>query len=498
MTIKKNKRSSSKESKYIVKANVKHNWSIYQNNIFANIASGNGHLVVEAYAGSAKTTSIIESFKHVPRGKSILALAFNKIIQEELKSRSPSYVKDILTFHSLGYRAIKQRFGNVQLDNNKIFSLVRDQLDEGTDYDLIANICDTVAFCKYALEDTPTQIDNIIDNFGIDTCGIDRAMFIKHVINTLALDKANTNVIDFNDMCWYPFVYNLFLGQYDYVYTDESQDLNKSQLVMAKKACKSDGRIVVVGDPFQALYSWRAADTSILKEIKAQEKTTILPLPISYRCPKRIIELAKLWVPDITCPETAKEGDVIDIHLNELYRLAKPGCFILSRTNAPLIKICMQFIRNSVKANIRGRDVGIQLSSLIKKSKKKSMHDFLEWLEGWKNSEVDKLQAKNISTDGVLDRYECLINLCEEHGDLNEVRQKIDELFNDTDESNIVILSTVHRAKGLERDDVFILRWTFRNWLDQHAHYIDKPNEEMNIAYVGATRSKNRLFIVRK
>jgi superfamily I DNA/RNA helicase len=80
---------------------------------------------------------------------------------------------------------------------------------------------------------------------------------------------------------------------------------------------------------------------------------------------------------------------------------------------------------------------------------------------------------------------------------LEEVRQKIDELFNDTDEKNIVILSTVHRAKGLEREDVFLLKWTFRAWFDK-MHLLDKPNEECNIAYVGATRSKNRLFVVNR
>jgi superfamily I DNA/RNA helicase len=476
---------------------VKHNWSEYQKNIFRNIAKENGHLIVEAYAGSAKTTSIVESFKYVPKGKKTLVLAFNKIIQEELRSRAPSYT-EVFTFHSLGFRAIKQRFGTVELDDNKVFDLVKSQLGDDADFDLIINICETVAYCKYGLQDTPNQIDDIISKFGIDLCETDKKQFINLVIKTLGLDKANTAIIDFNDMCYFPFVYNLPLGQYDYVYVDEAQDLNKSQLVMAKKACKiDDGRIVMVLDPYQALYSWRMADTSILEDLKQQSATKILPLPISYRCPKLVIDLAQNWVPDITCPDTAIQGEVKDISLNDLYKLAKPGCFILSRTNAPMVKICMSLIRNNVRANIRGRDIGKQLNYLIKKSKKKEIPAFLKWLENWKNEEVEKLKAKNFNTENVLDRQECLINLCDECKTLKEVSKRIDDLFNDTDEKNIVILSTVHRAKGLEREDVFLLRWTFRAWFDK-MFLLEKPNEECNIAYVAATRSKKRLFVVQK
>ena len=485
------------DTSYLVKARVKLDWSPFQKAVFKEVATGDGHIIVEAYAGASKTTTIIESFRYVPKGKKSIALAFNKKIQEELQSRAPSYI-DALTFHSLGLRAIKQRFGNVELDDHKVFDLVKNQLPDNTDFDLIVNICDTVAFCKYGLLDTPNQIDDLIDNFGIDLCEMDRKLFINLVIKTLSYDKTMTNKIDFNDMCWFPFVHNLPLGLYDYVYIDERQDLNKSQLVMAKKVCRPiSGRIIAVGDENQALYSWRLADTSIIEEIRNQEKTKILPLPISYRCPKSIIDLAKNWVPDISCPDTTIDGEIRDISLNELYKLAKPGCFVLSRTNAPLIKICMAFIRNGVKANIRGRDVGKQLNHLIKKSKKKLVPAFLKWLEDWKKDEIDKLRAKNINPENVQDRYECLVNLCDECKSLEEVSKKIDELFDDTDENNIVILSTTHRAKGLERKDIFVLRWTFRVWFDQMS-LIEKPNEECNIAYVAITRTKERLFIVHK
>lgn len=486
------------DNSHIIPAKQKLEWSPYQKALFKEIAYGTGHVIVEARAGSAKTTSIVEGLKYAPKGKKIIILAFNKKIQEELQKKVSAMV-ETFTFHSLGYRAIRQRFGPVQLDEYKVIDILKSQLGKDVNFDLIDNLAQTVAFCKYGLLDSPKQIDYLIDSFGIDLCEMPRPEFISTVIKTLGINKKITNKIDFNDMCWLPFVYNLPLGKYDIVAVDERQDLNLSQLFMAKKVCNPNGgRIIAVGDELQTIYGWRMADTSVIEEIKKQETTKILPLPISYRCPKKVIELSKLWVPDITCPPTAIDGEVHEISLNSLFKEAKPGSFILSRTNAPLIKLCMGFIRNGVKANIRGRDVGKQLQYLVKKSKKKRIDAFLRWLEIWKDEEVARLKEKRINPENVLDRYECLVTLCEESSSVDEVIEKVDELFNDSDEHNIVILSTVHRTKGEERDDVFILRWTFRAWLEESVTLLEKPNEEANIAYVAATRAKKRLFIVKK
>lgn len=472
------------------------NWSEFQKEIFKNIKTDNGHLIVEALAGSGKTSTLVESFKHVPSGKKILATAFNKIIQKELRERSGSYV-DCYTFHSLGFSAVKKRFGNVKLDESKCFNIVKDLVPSNTDYDLIKNITDTVTHAKNALIDTPSKISDLIFKFGIDCCEMSIKDFTAIVAQTLRKCKEQTSVIDFNDMCWFPFVYNLNVGQYDYVYVDEFQDLNKSQLVMAKKACKQDAKLIFFGDPYQAIYSWLGADNSIIEDIKKIPTTKILTLPISYRCPKKVIDLCKSWTKNISCPDDKIDGEINKISLNELFTKVKPGCFILSRTNAPLIKICMSLIKLNIKANIKGRDVGKQLGYLIKKSKKKKIPAFLTWLESWKKKEVEVLESKKFNTDNVLDCYECLCNLAEESSSVDDLLNKCEELFNDDDQKNIVMLSSVHRAKGLETDDVFLLRWTFRVWLD-NLSLVNSPNEEANIAYVGASRAKQRLFLVNK
>ena len=141
----------------------------------------------------------------------------------------------------------------------------------------------------------------------------------------------------------------------------------------------------------------------------------------------------------------------------------------------------------------------VRALSLLKKSKKKRIDAFLKWLEKWKDDEVETFQKKKFNPEVILDKYDCLVVLCEESANLEEVKARIDTLFDDTEEENLIVLSSVHRSKGLERDDVFLLKWTFRLWFDAIEDVgIEKPNEEMNIAYVAATRSKQNLYLVHK
>src|SRR5579885_1647673 len=199
------------DNSHIIKASPKRNWSNYQKAIFKDINVGTDHTVVIARAGSGKTSTIVEGFKYLPRGKKTLMVAFNKSIADELKQRAPSYV-DVMTLHSLGYRAVKQTFGNdVVLDNNKCFTIVKDLIDEW-DVELNQSICKCISLCKGFLVDTPAKIADLMDRFDIETFDMTRDGFIKIVIKALGLCKAANKIIDFDDMIWFPFVYRLNVG----------------------------------------------------------------------------------------------------------------------------------------------------------------------------------------------------------------------------------------------------------------------------------------------
>jgi len=468
----------------------KRNWSKFQKDIFRDINGGTGHTVVIARAGSGKTSTIVEGFKYLPKGKKTLMVAFNKSIADELKQRAPSYV-DVMTLHSLGFRAIKQSFGaDVVLENDKAHMLISTLIGDDRDmWEVNQSIAKCVSLCKGFLVDTPTKVGDLIDKFGIEIFDYSREKFIELVLKTLALCKAKKNVVDFDDMIWFPFVYRLNVGKFDVVFVDEAQDLNQAQIAMVLSACKIDGRIIAVGDPAQSIYQFRGADSEAIPNFinKLQAKT--LPLSVTYRCPTKVVDLAKEIVPDIEAAENAKEGVVEEVPAEQILKLVRPGDFVLSRTNAPLIKHCMALLRAGIPANIQGRDVGSNLQYFIKKSKSKTIVQFTEYVNAWREQEVKRLLAEKKDPIATIDKAECLLNLCEGTLTIKDLKETIEKLFNDVDDSSKVIFSTTHKAKGLERDRVFVLTNTYRK---------GAGGEEDNLWYVAVTRSKNELYLVKK
>lgn len=483
--------SKKADNSHIIKANIKREWSNYQKAIFQDIAKGTGHTVVIARAGSGKTSTLVEGFKYIPKGKKTLMVAFNKSIAEELKQRAPSYI-DVLTLHSLGFRSVKQAFGNVTLDNDKAKSLTATVIGDDNDlWDLNQSICRCVSLCKSFLVDTPDKIGDLIDKFDIEIFELTREKFIQNVIKILGLCKTQKNIIDFDDMVWFPFVHRLNVGKFDVVFVDEGQDLNSAQMAMVLSACKIGGRIIVTCDPEQAIYLFRGADSESIPTFINKLKAKTLPLSLTYRCAKNIVKLAQEVVPDIQYLDTAEEGLIEDLSTEDLLKKVKPGDFVLSRTNAPLIKFCMAALKNGIPANIQGKDVGSNLKYFIKKSKAKTIKAFIEYINQWKEIETSRLLSEKKDTGIVFDKAECLLNLCEGNLTIKDLSATIDSLFNDVDDNKKVIFSTTHKAKGLERDRVFILVNTYR-------YGPGVEGEEKNLWYVALTRAKKELYLVRK
>jgi len=467
-------------------------WSNYQIDIFKDIETGSGNTQVDAYAGSGKSSSIVEGFYHVPRGKSSLMCAFAKPIQIELEKKAPASV-DVLTLHSLGYRASRKAFpkiGKPDDKGEKLRGYIKAERGEDPEtYDVRDNIAKCVSLCKGYLADRPEDIDPIMDRHDIDTCGESREGFITSVIKVLNACKKDTNRMDFDDMVWFPNVHNIPLNKYDFVFIDEAQDLNMAQINLALMSAGGNGRIISVGDERQAIYGFRGADSNAIQNIVNRCNSKRLPLSVTYRCAKAIVELAQQFVPDLQAAPNAEMGLVQDLSENKIEEMVRAGDFILSRTNAPLIKWCLNLLKARIPANIQGKDMGKNLLSLIKKSKAKDVDAFLGWLNEYEAMEVDRLLKAKREPSTLQDKMECLRILCEGTNNLEDVKGNLDKLFHDGGDSNRVILSTTHKAKGLERDRVFMLTDTYKP---------GKNIEEDNLTYVAYTRAKRELYLVSK
>lgn len=306
----------------------------------------------------------------------------------------------------------------------------------------------------------------------------------------LALTRSSK--IDFADMVYLPLRLNWIYGMYDLVCIDEAQDMNAGQLELARRICKPKGRIVVIGDDRQAIYGFRGADSNSLDRLKIELNAKEMNLTVTYRCPRLVVELAAGLVPDILARPDAPTGTVLTMQAEELHQHVRPGDFVLSRSNAPLAKACLALIRKGIRAKISGRDIGQRLLNVAKRLKAYDMVTFYTKLGEWAQREIARAKKANRlgRVQLIRDQADTIRALLFGLKDVNGLYTRIEEMFGDPSAS-MVQCSSVHRAKGLEADRVFILQDTLypgKNGRDRQ--------EEANIEYVAITRARDTLVWV--
>ena len=290
-------------------------------------------------------------------------------------------------------------------------------------------------------------------------------------------------------MIWLPVVCALRPWQYDRVFCDEVQDFNAAQIELILRAVKPNGRICAVGDEAQAIYVFRGADSRSISNLIERLGAHVMPLSVTYRCARKIVAEANRYVPDLEPGPNAVQGEVHNCNEESMKLLAKAGDFILSRANAPLVGLCLGFLREGRRASVQGRDIGAKLAGLVKKSQATNVADLTGWISVWKSKECERLAKKEEDTTTVEDTAATIDALCENALSVAEVLARIESLFSDDDDEARIVLSTTHKAKGLERNRVFMLRDT----------YLRKDTEEERaLAYVAITRAREVLWYVRK
>ena len=80
---------------------------------------------------------------------------------------------------------------------------------------------------------------------------------------------------------------------------DEAQDANKAQATLVKNSIRRTGKIIFVGDDRQAIYTWRGAGVGAFDQLIHELDADELPLTWTFRCPQRVVELARTIVPDL-------------------------------------------------------------------------------------------------------------------------------------------------------------------------------------------------------
>lgn len=491
--------------------------SAYQQAVFDFVQTGVGNAFVEAVAGSGKTTTIVQALQFT-RGR-VAFFAFNKSIANELKTKAPAHV-NVQTLHGHGYAAIRNAhaasgYGSLDMDDNKKWNIAETLLPD-VEADTLALSragvapSDPVNY-KYQrsilvrltslVQSTLTNpfnreaVDALIDHYDIEVNGSED--LIKGLLPAMIKACAEqTQVIDYDDMNWMPVFLNLPIAKYDWVYVDEAQDLNAVQIELVLRSVADGGRIVCVGDRNQSIYGFRGADVRAVPNIINATQAISLPLSICYRCPKSHVELAQGLVPHIEASENAQDG-TIEYDVANYVALAgmTSGDLVLCRLNAPLVKTCYNLIRSGKKAVIRGRDIGKGLLVLIDKMKATSIVDLVEKIETYRSKELEKLRAKR-AREAVIqslnDRIDTVVALTDGVYDMVVLKSRIENMFSDKEEG--IVCSSVHRAKGLEAQNVYILNPELMPFSRATQEW--EMEQERNIMYVAFTRSKSKLVFI--
>lgn len=479
--------------------------SRFQAAIFDWIESGSGNVVIEAVAGSGKTTTIEQAVGLM--GDNFMLCAFNVEICKEMIRRLPGFKSNIKTLHGIGYKTLWSHFrdkwdGTEPMDEEKLRKIVNSNV--GTlakvDKQLTEAIEDLCKMAKKTLTNWGEEDDLLDLAIEYEIGDGDDSLMLQAVETAPKVLKAcrdDTTTIDFDDMIWFPAVHYLSPpSTYDWVCVDEAQDLSRAQRHLLMKMVGQNTRVVAVGDRKQSIYSFNGAAVDSIDRLIEDLDAKTLPLSICYRCPRSHVELAKTIVPQIEARPNAPEGTIKHAELTEAINHIQPGDMVLCRINAPLAGVAIKLIGKKIKAVVRGRDLCRGIKRLIEKFAKRSptLIDLIRQLKMYEDEQTEKMKAegRGKAAGSLKDRIKTIFVLAEQVHTINELWKLIDEMFSDKAEG--VVCSTIHRAKGLEANNVFFL---YPEMIPiKYAKTSEELVQETNLKYVGYTRAKNSLWMI--
>lgn len=492
--------------------------TVQQQDFINSLVDTDNNIALVARAGSGKTSAIlmgVDAVREADPSAEVLVCAFNKAIADEVSTKLKKAghrdwkTVQASTLHSLGFGLFKRMF-NPKVDDKKIHNLV----DKYPNVMLIRQyrqqIISLVRYAKQAgvgfFDDVPTgnvQVwHDLASHFDIngleETTQMDQ---IVEVAQRIYVESYNqTNIIDFDDMILFPLIKNISTRfTKDFVFLDEAQDLSRSRQALAKKFIKPHtGRIIIVGDDRQAIYGFSGADAAALDNLITSTRSAVLPLSITWRCPKVVVDLAKTIVPDIEAAPTAHEGEIrYEIGLSDDLEPTKDA--ILCRNTAPLIDLAYRLIRQGKPCKVEGRSIGEGLIKLARRWKVEKIEKLLERLEAYREREMQKAMAKGDETkaEQVADKVQTLVEICtacnlQQKYSVDDVVEFIDNLFADG-EDDVITLATYHRAKG--REWVRVTLWEHEERCPSRGARLDwQLHQEENLAYVAFTRVLDTLI----
>jgi superfamily I DNA/RNA helicase len=508
-------------------------WSTQQLDIF-ECAKNNESLLVHAGPGSGKSTTLVGVANEI-EDKQVLLIVFNNAIANELQEKMPSNVI-VSTMHALGNSIVREypgkfefnkwlhdkKFGSLDKKINQVFFYaLRDQgFDFGEANQMIKYLKDVCDKLRLHLVDDYDNEEKIVEVLNYYNLPLERIDLIKECMLRMNNALRFKSWVDYTDMITAPTLFDMPLDNvkvkgipysfFDTILIDEAQDTSSAVISLIEKMFLGK-QIIAVGDPNQSINGFAGALPDSMEQLKTRLNLKTMPLTITYRCPKTHVDnLNNIFGTELICGND-REGNIEEISVLDVVNYLSTGDMVISRTQKGKDSQLLPVMQMAIKEEMPCRLLGFNLvkiakdhfASVMKKVKAKHVdYDTFYMLEQHVQELRESLLEKKWSldtVDSVMEDAEMVLSLFMFFVSTNSMEtwegflKWLHEL--ESNKNSCVTFSTIHRCKGGEAKNVFILqsnnlpayRKENQDWMN---------SQEDNVHYVALSRSLETLYLV--
>ena len=430
------------------------------------------NIIVVAGAGAGKTTVITAKVKYLIEKKNInpkdiLIISFTNKATNELKDRINNVFKldvDISTFHSFAFKIIRKFNWGYDLISDYNF-LIRDYILKSKDTRKLIKLLKKDKVYRKESKRYKNDIEYFIiytaENFNLYRMNskkdIDMGIFSKYYVyleNILLFIKEyqyNYRFTDYEDLIILSKEISKAVNiSYKYIIVDEFQDISLNRYLLLKKICSIYNiKMIVVGDDWQAIYSFAGSDNNLFLNFKKDMNATIHKITSTYRNSNELIKVAGSFIME------NKKQIIKELKSNKSLKYPIIICYYIFNPSYKMRKIIDEIIKN----------YGKEKSILI------------------------------------LSRYKKDINIV--LGDYFSLKE--DTIIYKKSKDTPITHLTIHASKGLGYDNVILLINKDNSFpSNREDSFIrksllpkeDKILEERRLFYVAMTRTKNNFYIL--
>lgn len=443
---------------------------------------------VIAYAGSGKTTTLV-NYAETHEGRT-LYLAFNKSVEQEAKNKFPISTK-VKTVHALAFASVGCRFEIGNLHYFNVAKVIK------ADVYVSTLVCHTLENW-WNSADSKLTVEHAADDLNKMLAGNYKERLVG----------AANSVWDLmvNGRQGWKMTHNGYLKLFqlskpdlnmDTVLLDEAQDTNPVTQAIVNRQRSLGTSVVYTGDRFQQIYSWRGAVDAMQKMEGATRYLTQ-----SFRFGPALAKIANVLLSEFyELPKPLLGLEAVPTKVGAVDTNQKHT--VLTRSNAELFRRASKLAVGGVPFAAGGSsfqdylDVLLDLYCIYSRQPDKVQAPRLKWFKTW-------AAVKDYASRRLDHELASKISLIEAQGDsipvsVETIRKRVVQ-----DEHAHVTLSTAHRAKGMEWDNV-VLANDYVDLLDEsgtepvtlsetvgdgHVH-----PDEINLIYVAMTRARRNLSV---